>query len=56
LNLCAVSEFASGGRTEVTVRTAPKTAPALGVRLDYLAGTVDEDLAPAVGKAVSTDR
>ncbi len=36
-----LSEFEGGGRTEMTVSTALKIARALGVGLDYLAGTFD---------------
>jgi transcriptional regulator with XRE-family HTH domain len=37
-----LSEFEGGGRTEMTVSTALKVARALGVGIDYLAGTFDE--------------
>ena len=38
-----LSEFEHGVRTEMTVSTALKIARALGVGIDYLAGTFDED-------------
>jgi len=38
-----LSEFEGGGRTEMTVSTALKVARALGVGIDYLAGTFDAE-------------
>lgn len=38
-----LSEFESGVRTEMTVSTALKIARALGVGIDYLAGTFDAE-------------
>jgi transcriptional regulator with XRE-family HTH domain len=38
-----LSEFEHGVRTEMTVSTALKIARALGVGIDYLAGTFDDE-------------
>ena len=51
-----LSEFEGGGRTEMTVSTALKVARALGVGIDYLAGTFDEvaEAVPAEAAPAST--
>jgi transcriptional regulator with XRE-family HTH domain len=46
-----LSEFEGGGRTEMTVSTALKIARVLGVGLDYLAGTFDEEAAAPLAEA-----
>jgi len=40
-----LSEFENGGRTDMTLSTALKLARALGMSLDALAGTWDEEVA-----------
>jgi len=49
-----LSQFEHGVRTELTVSTALKIARALGVGLDYLAGTFDD--APEAPPAVPPGR
>ena len=46
-----LSEFELGVRTEMTVSTALKIARALGVGIDYLAGTFDEEAEAAPAEA-----
>jgi transcriptional regulator with XRE-family HTH domain len=49
-----LSEFEHGVRTEMTVSTALKIARALGVGIDYLAGTFDEEAEAAPAEAAPT--
>jgi len=49
-----LSEFEHGVRTEMTVSTALKIARALGVGLDYLAGTWDAEAEAAPAAAPPT--
>jgi transcriptional regulator with XRE-family HTH domain len=50
-----LSEFEGGGRREMTVSTALKIARVLGVGLDYLVGTFDEEAATPQDAAVPVE-